>query len=100
MPFPAKHFHREYHRMGYLTESSPHRSDSQQVGDVKKSDLPGPEALSRPGRKEGQVLMVKAANGSVEAHQVTKWPLCHPLCLVAKTIDLSLVDIRVVAKDR
>ncbi len=26
---------------------------SQQVGDVKKSDLPGPEALSTPGEKRG-----------------------------------------------
>lgn len=43
---------------------------SQQIGDVKKSDLPGPDALSTPGKKEGQVLMIKATNGSVEAHQV------------------------------
>ncbi|EIW84876.1 phospholipase A-2-activating protein [Coniophora puteana RWD-64-598 SS2] len=40
----------------------------QQVGDVKKSDLPGPEALSEPGNKDGQVKMVR--NGDlVEAHQ-------------------------------
>ncbi|KAL0565642.1 WD repeat protein Lub1 [Marasmius crinis-equi] len=41
---------------------------SQQVGDVKKSDLPGPEALNNPGKKPGEVKMVK--NGDkVEAHQ-------------------------------
>lgn len=62
-----------------------------QVGDVKKTDLPGPDALYRPGsslcccdrwfstahmcplipgNKEGQVIMVKQPDGSVEAHQV------------------------------
>ncbi|KAG6880255.1 hypothetical protein C0992_001823 [Termitomyces sp. T32_za158] len=41
---------------------------SQQVGDVKKSDLPGPEALNFPGKKPGEVKMIN--NGSiVEAHQ-------------------------------
>ncbi|KAI0273434.1 phospholipase A-2-activating protein [Gloeopeniophorella convolvens] len=41
---------------------------AQQVGDVKKSDLPGPEALNTPGRKPGEVKMVQ--NGAVtEAHQ-------------------------------
>ncbi|CAD6896898.1 unnamed protein product [Tilletia controversa] len=39
-----------------------------QVGDVKKDDLPGVEALSEPGSKEGQTKMVR--NGEiVEAHQ-------------------------------
>ncbi|KAK0531494.1 hypothetical protein OC834_002936 [Tilletia horrida] len=39
-----------------------------QVGDVKKNDLPGTEALSQPGTKEGQTKMVR--NGDiVEAHQ-------------------------------
>ncbi|KAF7725046.1 hypothetical protein EC973_000453 [Apophysomyces ossiformis] len=41
---------------------------SNQIGDVNKQKLPGPEALSRPGNKEGQVIMVNV-NGSVEAHQ-------------------------------
>ncbi|KAG5715692.1 Phospholipase A-2-activating protein [Termitomyces sp. T112] len=41
---------------------------SQQVGDIKKSDLPGPEALNVPGKKPGEVKMIR--NGSiVEAHQ-------------------------------
>ncbi|KAG6889830.1 hypothetical protein C0995_014307 [Termitomyces sp. Mi166 len=41
---------------------------SQQVGDIKKSDLPGPEALNFPGKKPGEVKMIR--NGSVvEAHQ-------------------------------
>jgi hypothetical protein len=46
-----------------------------QVGDVKKNDLPGIEALDEPGKKEGQVIMVKADNGTVEAHQVRLPPL-------------------------
>ena len=59
---------------------------AQQIGDVKKSDLPGPEALGEPGmhtfihvlaslshfclgRKPGEVKMIQ--NGSItEAHQV------------------------------
>ncbi|KAK0211219.1 phospholipase A-2-activating protein [Desarmillaria ectypa] len=41
---------------------------SQQVGDVKKSDLPGPEALSTPGDAPGKVKMIR--NGDVvEAHE-------------------------------
>jgi phospholipase A-2-activating protein len=64
---------------------------SQQVGDVKKSDLPGPEELNIPGmhpfrhthitvshsplgRKPGEVKMIQ--NGAVtEAHQVGSSPL-------------------------
>ncbi|KAI0782211.1 phospholipase A-2-activating protein [Abortiporus biennis] len=41
---------------------------AQQVGDVKKSDLPGPEALSQPGKKPGDVKMIRNGD-SVEAHQ-------------------------------
>lgn len=41
---------------------------SQQVGDVKKTDLPGSDALLHPGKKPGEVKMIK--NGDVvEAHQ-------------------------------
>jgi phospholipase A-2-activating protein len=41
---------------------------AQQIGDVKKSDLPGPEALGVPGSKPGEVKMIQ--NGSItEAHQ-------------------------------
>ena len=63
---------------------------TQQVGDVKKSDLPGPEALNTPGmlaftsvydsqlqplsrikgKKSGEVKMIKNG-GLVEAHQVS-----------------------------
>ncbi|KDN51076.1 hypothetical protein RSAG8_00705, partial [Rhizoctonia solani AG-8 WAC10335] len=42
---------------------------SESVGDIKKTDLPGPEALGRPGNKDGQVVMIKTATGSVEAHE-------------------------------
>ncbi|KAF5358106.1 hypothetical protein D9756_001377 [Leucocoprinus leucothites] len=41
---------------------------SQQIGDVKKSDLQGPEALSTPGKKSGEVKMIKRGD-LVEAHQ-------------------------------
>ncbi|KAI9259066.1 WD40-repeat-containing domain protein [Sporodiniella umbellata] len=39
-----------------------------QVGDINKDKLPGTEALSSPGTKEGQVIMVNAG-ANVEAHQ-------------------------------
>ncbi|KAI0636627.1 phospholipase A-2-activating protein [Trametes polyzona] len=41
---------------------------AQQIGDVKKSDLPGPEALTQPGKKPGEVKMIRRGE-SVEAHQ-------------------------------
>ncbi|KAG6376286.1 WD40-repeat-containing domain protein [Boletus reticuloceps] len=41
---------------------------SQQIGDVKKTDLPGPEALVAPGKKAGEVKMVRSRD-TVEAHQ-------------------------------
>ncbi|KAH9901463.1 phospholipase A-2-activating protein [Cubamyces lactineus] len=41
---------------------------AQQVGDVNKSDLPGPEALTQPGKKPGEVKMIKRGE-TVEAHQ-------------------------------
>ncbi|RPB05235.1 PFU-domain-containing protein [Choiromyces venosus 120613-1] len=41
---------------------------SAQVGDVKKADLPDASALKTPGRKDGQVIMVRNDNtGAVEA---------------------------------
>ncbi|TFK76208.1 phospholipase A-2-activating protein [Pluteus cervinus] len=42
---------------------------SQQVGDVKKSDLPGLEALTQPGSKPGEVKMIRNEGGLVEAYQ-------------------------------
>ena len=42
----------------------------QQVGDVQKDKLPGPEFLTRKsGTKEGQVEMIQEANGAVGAYQ-------------------------------
>ncbi|KAJ3276075.1 hypothetical protein HDV01_006245 [Terramyces sp. JEL0728] len=41
---------------------------SNQVGDVNKNDLPGPEVLEQPGAKEGQIKMIRVGN-VVEAHQ-------------------------------
>ena len=41
--------------------------DRSQVGDIKQADLPGPEALGREGKKEGQVLMIKN-KGIIEAY--------------------------------
>ncbi|KAI9571401.1 WD40-repeat-containing domain protein [Boletus coccyginus] len=41
---------------------------SQQVGDVKKADLPGSEALIAPGKTAGEVKMVRIGD-TVEAHQ-------------------------------
>lgn len=41
---------------------------SNQLGDVNKDKLPGPEALQQPGKKEGQVIMINMG-ATVEAHQ-------------------------------
>ncbi|KAL8576565.1 hypothetical protein ACOMHN_003123 [Nucella lapillus] len=47
-----------------------------QLGDIKKEDLPGPEALTNPGRKEGQTKMVRQGD-KVELyswdHAQSKW---------------------------
>ena len=42
----------------------------QAVGEVNKEKLPGPEfLLQKSGTKEGQVVMIREADGSVSAHQ-------------------------------
>ncbi|EPY51121.1 WD repeat protein Lub1 [Schizosaccharomyces cryophilus OY26] len=41
---------------------------AQEVGDVKKGSLPGPEILTTPGKNEGDVVMVRV-NNDVEAYQ-------------------------------
>jgi phospholipase A-2-activating protein len=42
----------------------------QTVGDINKEQLPGPEFLTqRSGTKEGQVQMIREANGNVSAYQ-------------------------------
>ncbi|KAK7973273.1 Polyubiquitin binding protein (Doa1 ufd3) [Apiospora saccharicola] len=41
----------------------------QQMGDINKEKLPGPDFLqSKSGTKEGQVQMIREANGSITAH--------------------------------
>jgi phospholipase A-2-activating protein len=49
---------------------------SNQIGDVKKENVPGIEALGRDGKKEGEVLMVKNEQNVVEAHQVRSQTAC------------------------
>ncbi|KAF9286692.1 hypothetical protein BGZ68_002645 [Mortierella alpina] len=51
----------------YDEENAATAIPSNQVGDIKKDDLPGPEALERPGRKDQDVKMVRVGN-VVEAH--------------------------------
>ncbi len=69
--FQSKHYPREYFIFASLPKDLmiPVR---QQVGDVKKSDLPGPETLQQPGNKEGHVVMIRGDGGAVEAHQVCR----------------------------
>ncbi|GAA5900258.1 WD repeat PLAP family protein [Sporobolomyces salmoneus] len=43
--------------------------NTSQVGDLKKSDIPGIDALTQPGKKEGDVKVVKTDAGVVEAYQ-------------------------------
>ncbi|KAF9916886.1 hypothetical protein BX616_002534 [Lobosporangium transversale] len=51
----------------YEEENAAASIPSNQVGDIKKDDLPGPEALQVPGRKDQDVRMVRVGN-IVEAH--------------------------------
>ncbi|KAI1317888.1 hypothetical protein EDD11_007550 [Mortierella claussenii] len=51
----------------YDEENAAMSIPSNQVGDIKKDDLPGPEALERPGRKDQDVKMIRVGN-VVEAH--------------------------------
>ncbi|RLV86859.1 Protein DOA1 [Meyerozyma sp. JA9] len=41
----------------------------QTVNDLKKTDIPGYEALDKPGKQEGSTIMVKNYAGTIEAHQ-------------------------------
>ncbi|GJJ72280.1 phospholipase A-2-activating protein [Entomortierella parvispora] len=51
----------------YDEENAAASIPANQVGDIKKDDLPGPEALEQPGRKDQDVKMVRVGN-VVEAH--------------------------------
>ncbi|KAF9139538.1 hypothetical protein BGX30_007836 [Mortierella sp. GBA39] len=51
----------------YDEENAATAIPSNQVGDIKKDDLPGPEALGQPGKKDQEVKMVRVGN-TVEAH--------------------------------
>eukprot|EP00041_Stephanoeca_diplocostata_P006495 m.87254 g.87254 ORF g.87254 m.87254 type:complete len:826 (-) comp16396_c1_seq10:135-2612(-) len=44
------------------------QSDQGQIGDLNTKDLVGPEALTKPGREDGQILLVKEPSGKVMAH--------------------------------
>ncbi|XP_046812182.1 phospholipase A-2-activating protein isoform X1 [Lucilia cuprina] len=50
---------------------------SEELGGVKKTDLPGPEALLTNGTREGQTKMVRHADGSVKCYnwELGKWNL-------------------------
>ncbi|KAI5968762.1 lub1 [Candida margitis] len=53
-----------------FTEAVQSSSISEQsLDDLKKTDIPGIEALSKPGKQEGSTIMVKTADGTIEAHQ-------------------------------
>lgn len=41
----------------------------QSVDDLKKTDIPGYDALDNPGKQEGATIMVKSPAGVIEAHQ-------------------------------
>ncbi|XP_054743311.1 phospholipase A-2-activating protein-like [Anastrepha obliqua] len=50
---------------------------SDEIGGVKKTDLPGPEALLRNGTREGQTKMVRHQDGSVKCYswELGQWNL-------------------------
>ncbi|KAF9987386.1 hypothetical protein BGZ65_003835 [Modicella reniformis] len=53
--------------MAYDEENAAVAIPSNQVGDINRDDLPGPEALEEPGRKDQDVKMIRIGN-IVEAH--------------------------------
>ncbi|KAG9318622.1 WD40-repeat-containing domain protein [Chiua virens] len=58
----------EVDQKAFDNEVSSQTLSSQQVGDVKKTDLPGQEVLATPGKKPGEVKMIRVGD-TVEAHQ-------------------------------
>ncbi|XP_050319721.1 phospholipase A-2-activating protein [Bactrocera neohumeralis] len=50
---------------------------SEEIGGIKKTDLPGPEALLTNGTREGQTKMVRHQDGSVKCYawQLGQWTL-------------------------
>ncbi|XP_062142543.1 phospholipase A-2-activating protein [Drosophila sulfurigaster albostrigata] len=55
-----------------------HKSQlNEEIGGVKKTDLPGPEALLTNGTREGQTKMVRETDGSVKCYswELGKWNL-------------------------
>ncbi|RHZ47070.1 hypothetical protein Glove_593g5 [Diversispora epigaea] len=52
----------------FENQVSQHAIPANQIGDIKKDELPGPEALNAPGKNDGQVTMVRIGD-KVEAHQ-------------------------------
>ncbi|KAF8584089.1 PFU-domain-containing protein [Ramaria rubella] len=52
----------------YEDQVSTQTLNKEQVGDLKQSDIKGPEALHDPGHKDGQVLLVRDKQ-SVDAYQ-------------------------------
>eukprot|EP00123_Amoebidium_parasiticum_P011281 comp20625_c0_seq1/m.26668 comp20625_c0_seq1/g.26668 ORF comp20625_c0_seq1/g.26668 comp20625_c0_seq1/m.26668 type:complete len:810 (-) comp20625_c0_seq1:123-2552(-) len=51
---------------------------SNQLGDINKEDIPGPEALARPGNREGQTKLVRQPNGKIECYQ---WSAGQWICM-------------------
>lgn len=51
------------------------RKASEKLGDVKVSELPGPEALFQKGKADGETKMVRQADGKIMCYQWTggKW---------------------------
>ncbi|KIK94279.1 hypothetical protein PAXRUDRAFT_828136 [Paxillus rubicundulus Ve08.2h10] len=64
----AERWASEVDRKAFEDQVSTQALPSQQVGDVKKADLAGPETLAIPGKKAGEVKMVRTGD-IVEAYQ-------------------------------
>lgn len=47
------------------------QTEQGQIGDLNTKDLVGPDALTRPGKSDGQILLVKESSGKVMAHSVS-----------------------------
>ncbi|TDG43818.1 hypothetical protein AWZ03_009768 [Drosophila navojoa] len=65
-------------RASFEIAVSTHKAQlNEDIGGVKKTDLPGPEALLSNGTREGQTKMVRHVDGSVKCYswELGKWTL-------------------------
>lgn len=52
----------EKHKGSSSTSTAPGSELPEEIGGVKTADMPGPEALNYPGKRDGQTKMIRDGN--------------------------------------